>query len=218
MPLFNKSKIVATSRLSLTGNLKARAVIWNTACRLVCGTAMISFLLSGCSQNSPAARKATLEKFCTSVAQHLLDRNPDTISDSLNILFHEELSDAARQKLEDTKVVPDSPITILRYKDMWTKAHKSNKVDVAIVSPLTPIEANDVTFKVSGKDWDLVNGKQTDFHYFQFTMTAELTPDMDGLPRVKDIQGLGAGGTTTAVASDVKDDSPKGAAKRKRRR
>jgi hypothetical protein len=180
---------------------------------------MVSVLLSGCSQNNPAARKTTLEKFCTSVSQHVLDRNPATISESLSTLLHEELSDAARQKLEDTKVIPDSPITILRYKDIWTKAHKTNRVDVASIRATTPIEAKDVTFKVIGKDWDLVDGKETDFHPFQFDMVVELTPDMDGLPRVLDLQVLTAGGNKTTVASDVKDDSAKssGTTRRKRR-
>jgi hypothetical protein len=179
---------------------------------------MVSVLLSGCSQNNPAPKNTTLEKFCTSVAQHLLDRNPATITESMNTLFHEELSDAARQKLEDTKVIPDSPITILRYKDLWTKAHKTNRVDVGIVRATTPIEAKDVTFKVSGKDWDLVDGKETDFHPFQFNMVVELTPDMDGLARVQDLQVLNSGGNATAVASDVKDDSPKNTSPRRKRR
>jgi hypothetical protein len=217
MPLFNEVKFPAPVRSTLTGTLKPRASTPTAAGRLLCGIAMVTLLLSGCSQNNPAARKATLEKFCTSVAQHVLDRNPNTISESLSTLLHEELSDAARQKLEDTKVIPDSPITVLREKDIWTKGHKSNRIDVGIVRALTPIEAKDVTFKVSGKDWDLVDGKQTDFHAFQFTMTTELTPDMDGLPRVLEIQGLGAGGSPTAVAAEVKDDSPKSSPKRRRR-
>lgn len=105
--------------------------------------------------------------------------------------MHEELSDKCRQTLEDTKVIPDSPITVLREKQEWTDKKKSNRVDVGIVRALTPIEAKDVTFKVSGKDWDLVDGKQTDFHEFQCDMVVELTPDMDGLARVLEIHGLG---------------------------
>jgi hypothetical protein len=131
--------------------------------------------------------------------------------------MHEELADGARQKLEDTKVIPDSPITVLREKADWTKAHKSNRVDVGIIRALTPIDAKDVTFKISGKDWDLVDGKQTDFHAFQFTLVCELTPDMDGLPRVLEIQGLGPPpGTSVASAKD--DSSKTKAPARKRRR
>ncbi len=202
----------------MNSTLKAR--VSTSAGQLLCGVAMVSVLLSACSQNNPAARKTTLEKFCTSVSQHILDRNPATISESLSTLLHEELSDAARQKLEDTKVIPDSPITVLRYKDLWTKAHKTNRVDVGIIRAVTPIEAKDVTFKVTGKDWDLVDGKEADFHPFQFDMVVELTPDMDGLPRVLDLQVLNAGGSKTTVASDVKDDSARvgSATKRKRRR
>jgi hypothetical protein len=200
--------------------LKARVSTSIAAGQLLCGVAVVSVLLSSCSQNNPAARKTTLEKFCASVSQHVLDRNPATISESLSTLLHEELSDAARQKLEDSKVIPDSPITVLRYKDLWTKAHKTNRVDVGIVRATTPIEAKDVTFRVTGKDWDLIDGKDSDFHPFQFNMIVELTPDMDGLPRVLDLQVVNAGGGTTAVASDVKDDLPKAASssRRKRRR
>lgn len=171
--------------------------------------------LSSCSHNSPADRKVALEKFCTSVTQHMFDRNPLTITESLNTMLHEELSDAARQKLEDTHVIPDSPITVLKDKQEWTTGHKSNRVDVGIVRALTPIEQKDVTFRISGKDWDLVNGKQTDYHPFQFDMVVELTPEMDGLARVLDVQGLGK----TPVAANTSDSSPKASvAKHKRRR
>lgn len=146
----------------------------------------------------------------------MFDRNPVTITESLNTMLHEELSDAARQKLEDTHVIPDSPITVLKDKQEWTAGHKSNRVDVGIVRALTPIEQKDVTFRISGKDWDLVNGKQTDYHPFQFDMVVELTPEMDGLARVLDVQGLGK---TPVAANNTSDSAAKApVAKRKRRR
>jgi hypothetical protein len=221
MPLFNAVETIMPRRATQTGLAKLVVSCRETVKRLprtACISSALVILLAGCSQNSAAARKQTLERFCSSVAQHILDRNPNTISESLSTLMHEELSDAARQKLEDTKVIPDSPITVLREKADWVKGHKSNRVDVGIIRALTPIEAKDVTFRVSGKDWDLVDGKQTDFHTFQFDMVAELTPDMDGLARVLEIQGLGKTPIGASVAS-AKDDSAKGgASKRKRRR
>ncbi len=169
MPLFNAVKNTVSARTPSIGSSSLLLSYQKTVSRLpkaLCSSVAIVLLLTGCSQNSPANRKAQLEKFCVSVTQHIFDRNPNTISESLSTLMHEELSDTARQKLEDTKVIPDSPITVLREKAEWTKANRSNRVDVGIVRNLTPIENKDVTFRVSGKDWDLVNGKQTDFHPF----------------------------------------------------
>jgi hypothetical protein len=96
------------------------------------------------------------------------------------------------------------------------KGHKSNRVDVGIVRALTPIEAKDVTFKVSGKDWDLVDGKQTDFHPFQFNIVCELTPEMDGLARVLEIQGLDKTPASASAVATARDDASKSAPKRRR--
>ena len=219
MPLFNAVQFTDSIKAPLTGSSKLVSSYRVTVRRLprtFCVSAIVVTLLAGCSQNSAANRKQTLEKFCVSVTQHIFDRNPNTISESLSTLMHEELSDAARQKLEDTKVIPDSPITVLREKADWTAGHKSNRVDVGIVRATTPIEAKDVTFRISGKDWDLVDGKQTDFHPFQFDLTCELTPEMDGLARVLEIQGLGKGSPAAAAAKN--DASSKATSPKRKRR
>jgi hypothetical protein len=213
MLLFNVSK---AGKLVPSYRDDAKSVFAARIASVCVGLVITAALLGGCASHSAADRKATLEKFCASVTQHIFDRNPQTISESLNTLLHEELSDPARQKLEDTHVIPDSPITVLKDKADWTAANKSNRVDVGIVRALTPIEQKDVTFRISGKDWDLVNGKQTDFHAFQFDMVVELTPDMDGMARVLDVQGLGA----TAAGTPKNGDSSAAkapAGKRKRR-
>jgi len=154
--------------------------------------------LSGCTAgDAKAQRKQKLEEFCTSVSQHLLDRSPNSIHDSLNILLHEELSDPARQKLENNKTIPDSPITVLKETEEWRAAHKTNKVEVTSVTPLVPVEAKDVKFRVSGTDHDLVSGKEVGSKPFLIEMTVELTPEMDGFPRVMDLQVLSK---TTSIA------------------
>jgi hypothetical protein len=147
--------------------------------------------LNGCSPgDAKAQRKQKLQEFCTSVSQHLLDRDPNSIRDSLNILLHEELSDGARQKLEDNKTIPDSPITVLKWTEEWKTGHKANKVEVTSVTPLGPVDAKDVKFRVNGIDHDLVSSKEVGSKPFLIEMTCELTPDMDGFPRVLELQVL----------------------------
>ncbi len=147
--------------------------------------------LTGCSkQQELAERQKTLEQLCTSVAQHILDRNPDTIEGSLNQLFHEELTDKCREKLENSQVIPDSPITVLREKEESEQSHKSNKIDVLIVRPLTPVAKDPVSYKVTVKNSTLVNGKAAGDRTYSFTIICSLTPDMDGCPRVVDVDGL----------------------------
>jgi hypothetical protein len=170
-------------------------------------------LLSGCSKEQELdKRKQTLVQFCTQVTQHLLDRNPDTIQESLSQLMHEELTDKAREKLENTKVIPDSPITVMREKAESTQAHKSNQVEVKIVRALTPVEKDQVTYKITGTETTLVDGKKADDHTFSFTMICELTPDMGGYPRVVDVDGLAA---KTAAAATT---TPAPASKKRKHR
>ncbi len=173
-------------------------------------------LLSGCSKEQELdKRKQTLTQFCTQVTQHLLDRNPDTIQESLSTLMHEELADKAREKLENSKVLPDSPITVMREKSEAQSAHKSNQVEVQIVRALTPVEKDQVTYKITGTDTTLISGKKADDHTFSFTMTCELTPDMGGYPRVVDVDGLGP---KTADASSTAKSSALAPVKKHRRR
>lgn len=188
-PTTKKNCVFTACRLQQIGHILNQAlniILVN----LVLFTTALS--LSGCSkQEELQQRKQTLEQFCTSVAQHILDRNPDTMRESLSTLLHEQLTDQSREKLEDSKVIPDSPITVMRETAESKDAHRSNKIDVLIVRPLTPVEKDPVTYKVTVKDITLINDKPANDKTYSFTIVCKLTPDMDNFPRVLDVAGLG---------------------------
>lgn len=191
MPLFNSFPIARRrpAKSSRVERILATAFCLLTV--LISATAVGS--LTGCSKvDEMEKRKTLLNDFCTKVAQHLFDHNPETMEGSLNMLLHEELTDKVREKLEDIKVLPDSPITILKEKEEAQKSHLSNKIDVIIVKPLTAVSKNPVAYKVGGKETILFNGKPKNEQMFSFTMVCDLTPEMGDYPRVVDIAGLQA--------------------------
>jgi hypothetical protein len=150
----------------------------------------ISVTTSGCSKEQQLKqREQKLAEFATSVAQHILDRNPETRQESISIFMHQEVDSNLITKLENTNVLPDSPITLLREKEQWKTDHRTNKVQVA-VQPTTPVDKDQVTYKVTGTDSILVDGKKVVDRPIDFSIVCMLTPDMDGYPRVVGIDGL----------------------------
>jgi hypothetical protein len=150
----------------------------------------ITVTTSGCSKEQQLKqREQKLAKFATSVAQHILDRNPDTINESLSILMHQEVETKLIDKLENTNIIPDSPITLLRETEQWKTDHRSNKVQLS-VQPMTPVDKDQVTYKITGTDSTLVNGKKVEDKPVDFSIVCMLTPDMDDFPRVVDVTGL----------------------------
>jgi hypothetical protein len=150
----------------------------------------ITVTISGCSKEQQLKqREQKLSDFATSVAQHILDRNPETIKESLTVLMHEQLDLKLLEKLEGTKVIPDSPITLMRETEQWKTDHRSNKIQVS-VQPMTPVDKDQVTYKITGTDSTLIDGRKIDDRPIDFSIVCMLTPDMDGFPRVVDLTGL----------------------------
>jgi hypothetical protein len=163
----------------------------------------ITVTTSGCSKEQQLKqREQKLADFATSVAQHILDRNPETIKESLTVLMHEQLDLKLLEKLEGTKVIPDSPITLMRETEQWTTDHRSNKIQVS-VQPLTPIDKDQVTYKITGTDSTLVDGKKVDDRPIDFSIVCMLTSDMDGFPRVVDLTGLDKSKSASATSASA---------------
>jgi hypothetical protein len=163
----------------------------------------ITVTTSGCSKEQQLKqREQKLADFATSVAQHILDRNPETIKESLTVLMHEQLDLKLLEKLEGTKVIPDSPITLMRETEQWKTDHRSNKIQVS-VQPMTPVDKDQVTYKITGTDSTLIDGKKIDDRPIDFSIVCMLTPDMDGFPRVVDLTGLEKTKDGTAASATI---------------
>ena len=126
--------------------------------------------------------------------------------------MHQELDGDLVQKLEGTKIIPDSPITLMRETEQWKTDHRSNKVQVK-VAPVTPVDKDRVTYKITGTDSTLINGKEVDARPVDFSITCNLTNEMDGYPRVVELTGLDKANKT----SGTKGTSSSAASKKRRR-
>lgn len=149
--------------------------------------------VGGCA-TSPEAMKAKkadqLTKFCTDVAKHLLDRDPSTIKASVNQLMHEEVNADCRDKLQASKILPDSSIDVLKTISDQEVAKRLNEITVTSVKPISALEKDDVTLTVNGSETVKVNGKVISTKPFTMTMTCRMTPEMDGYGQLLELKGF----------------------------
>ncbi len=151
--------------------------------------------LTGCAVSPEAKKKAreeALEKFSRVVTQHLLDRNPTTLTVSVNQLMRVEVHNTSLAKLQARKILPDSNIDVLRAIDDAEVAKTTNEVQILSVRPLTPVEKDPVKYRVTGKEIFKVAGKQVDMRPFSLELTIRLTPQMDGEPALLEVGGMSA--------------------------
>lgn len=174
----------------------------NKAKLWVCAALLVP-LLTACTSKEQKAkqREQALTDFATTVVQHMYDRNPATIKDSMSVLLHSELTEATKIKLQASKDLPETEIDILKIIDENQRKHQSNKVEVDIVRPLGPIEKDAVPMKVTGKDIVLIDGKQQDDKVISVVVTCDLTDEMGGYPRATDVQVLGPAKPPAAAAA-----------------
>lgn len=166
--------------------------------------------ISGCAVSPEAKKKAreeTLEKFSREVTKHLLDRNPDTLKESVNQLMHGEVHTSALEKLQSRKILPDSTIDVLKAIDDAQIAHLSNEVQILNVRAITPLEKDQVTFRVTGKEIFKVSGKQKDMRPFSLQLICRLTSEMDNMPTLIDVGGMSA--STAFSGSGTATRTPK---------
>jgi hypothetical protein len=134
-------------------------------------------------------REATMAKFVKGAVQHMLDRNPDTIQESMNELTRNELTQPLVERLQNDKVLPETDLSILKIKDDALKNHATNQVVLDQVQPLDPLTKPDVRFRVVGKDVAQLDGKPNGETPFDYIATCRLTDDMDGFPRITEFRG-----------------------------
>ena len=176
-------------------------------------TVLVSLSLSSCAVGPEAKKKQkeqTLIKFSTTVTKHLLDRNPSTIQASAQQLMHAEVHESALEKLQASKILPDSQIDIWRAIDDSQVAHRTNEITVKSVKPITPLDKDAVKLMVSSDEIIKTSGKQTAVKPFNLELTCRLTDAMDNYPRLLDVSGLGPNATAYGSA-------PSGSPKTKQR-
>jgi hypothetical protein len=151
----------------------------------------LSFL-AGCESPEQQAkeRTETMQKMAVQVTKHLLDRNPVTISESTNFLRGQELTDECIAKLSKLEVIPNAGLDVVKEKSLAEDEKRMNVVEVTSATASVPIDKTTTPFKVSGKNIIKVQGKPDKVIPFSLTMTLKLTPEMQGYPRVIDVNGL----------------------------
>lgn len=149
-------------------------------------------LLFGCQSPEQQAkeRTETMKKFAVMVTKHLLDRDPESISESTTFLRGQELTDDCIAKLAKQEVIPNAGLDILKEKALAEEEKRRNVVEVLSVDPLIPIDKSTTPFKISGKNTIKVEGKPDKVIPFSLTMHCTLTPEMQGYPRCSDVIGL----------------------------
>lgn len=165
-----------------------------TANKLITSASLLALLLGACSspQAQQKERAEAMSKFVSGAVQHMLDRNPETIQQSMTVLTRDELTEPLVEKLQQQKLLPETDISILKIVDEAKMHHSSNKVQVESVSPLDPATKPEIRFRVTGKDTSEVNGKDAADRPFEFLVTCQLTKEMDGFPRITDLSAAGS--------------------------
>jgi hypothetical protein len=167
---------------------KLNLYLQSTLALIVAGCCLTSCALT--PEQKKQQRTEVLTKYCTSVTKHLLDRDPTTIQESVNLLLHQEVSSSARDKLQAQKVLPDSTIDVLRDISDAEVLHRTNSIEVTAVKAITPVDKDTVTFQVTGKETVKVSGKVSEVRPFSMQVTCLLTNDMDIYPLLKDLKGF----------------------------
>jgi hypothetical protein len=151
----------------------------------------LSFL-AGCESPEQQAkeRAETMKKMAIQVTKHLLDRDPSTLSESTNFLRGQELTDDCIAKLSKLEVIPNAGLDVIKEKTIAEDEKRRNVVEVTSATAMVPIDKTSTPFKVAGKNIIKVEGKPDKVIPFSLTMTLKLTPEMQGYPRVTDVNGL----------------------------
>jgi hypothetical protein len=179
----------------------------------------VSVLLGACGLSPEAQQKVRAEKlelFASTVTQHLLDKNPATLKNSITTFMRDEVNDAERDKLQELKIIPDSPISVERIEQESQAAGRSNAVTISSVTALTPVDKDYVKFKVVGTEVSKLKGKTTGSQPFNYELTVLLNPEMSGYPRLTELKGFVAPAATADSGGQAA--SAKGAKRVKRKR
>ncbi len=178
-------------------------------------TLSFCLVVLSCCESPEQKKKERLElfdKFVTGVAMHLLDRNPDTIRESINHLQREELPGPVFERLQNEGVLPMTDLSVLKIIDEAQDHHTTNMVKVVSVKPLGPVERDVVPFQVAGQVIDKQEGKADRVTPFNCKITCRLDESTGGWPQAVEVSGL------EPHAKSLAAEEKKPPVKRKRRR
>lgn len=155
-----------------------------------------------------------MEKFVESSVQHLFDKNPATMKESIGTLMREEMPDENLQKkLQAQKLLPDTALDILRVTQEAQEAKRTNKVAV-IATPETDTTKDDVTYRVSARETINETGKPEKENVHKFKVVVKLTKEMGRFPVITDVIGL----TKPVEAEDKPAEKQPASSSKKRKR
>lgn len=160
----------------------------------LCLVLSFSLLAGGCKspEQLKAERAEKLKTFASQVSKRLLDRNPATLRESVNILRAQELTEEAITKLEKQEVIPSAGLDVLKEIQIAEDNKTTNVVEVTSVTPLGPIDKDVVPLKVTGRNILKKEGRPDVVQPFSLTVTAKLTEQMAGYPMAVNVEGLKA--------------------------
>lgn len=149
--------------------------------------------LFGCSKSPEQVKQERLDqltKFSTTVTKHILDRDPATIKESVNLLLHGEVGNDTRVRLQSEKVIPDTAIDVLKLISDAETFHRVNSIEVTSAKPVSDITKDIVTMQVIGKETIKVNGKVDSVRPFNMQLVCRLTKEMDGYAQLEDVKNF----------------------------
>jgi len=149
--------------------------------------------LAGCSKSPEQLKQERLDqltKFSTTVTKHILDRDPATIQESVNLLLHGEISNDTRVRLQSEKVIPDSSIDVLKLISDAQTFHRVNSIEVTSAKPVSDVSKDIVTMQVIGNETIKVNGKVASVKPFNMQLVCRLTKEMDGYAQLEDVKNF----------------------------
>ena len=156
---------------------------------------LIAFLLASialCSCSSPEQVKQqrfdSLKSCIDSGVHDLLDRNPQTMRDSMNRIFSFEYSEEARQKLMDTKLLPETGLSVIKTIQDEEAQNLSNSVHVSQVKPLSALDKPLISAHVKGFEAITKNGSLLKKRPFAFRIKVNLPLDSSLTPQIVEVK------------------------------
>lgn len=156
-------------------------------------SSLVMLGLAGCSKSPEQLKQERLDqltKFSTTVTKHILDRDPSTIQESVNLLLHGEISNDTRVRLQSEKVIPDSSIDVLKLISDAQTFHRVNSIEVTSAKPVSDVSKDIVTMQVIGNETIKVNGKVASVKPFNMQLVCRLTKEMDGYAQLEDVKNF----------------------------
>lgn len=168
--------------------------------------------LSGCGSN-PKQRDDMFKTFVTSVVNHMMDRNPDTMKASMTVLFRDELTEPVIEKLQKQNVLPHTELGILKVVDEEEDEHETGTVRIDSVKALGPVDKPVVPYEITGATILKTSGKPDVVNPFTVKLSCKINEESGGYPQVID-----ASVSTPVLQAANNVSAPTKVKKRKRKR